>query len=111
MTIACEGEDVELFFDPVDPSRAREICDRCTARRECLAAEASYETGTPKAHRFGVYGGMTPQQRYTLERRGTELRCPCGELRDPIDLRAGELCCARCTVRGEMAPIPDNGDR
>ncbi len=60
--------------------------------------------------RAGVYGGFTPLQRLALEQRGDDVRCPCGELRDPLDLRAGRLVCAHCDRVGTTSPIPDDGD-
>lgn len=109
----CEGKGHHFFapFDevdgvlPFDPTEARALCDRCGERRECLDAEMRHEVGTIESQRFGIYGGLTPEQRYTLERRGDSWRCWCGELRDPIDLRAGVLACARCDRSGETLPL------
>lgn len=97
--------DDELGELPFDPTEARALCDQCGERRECLDAEMRHEAGTIEELRFGIYAGLTGPQRYALERRGDSWRCWCGELRDPIDLRAGVLACARCDRSGETLPL------
>lgn len=117
----CNGRPTWKFFEdswfqrkiPYNEglSGAREDCDVCPVRGACLAMEMEAEQGAAIDHRAGVFGGMTPQQRYSLERRGQEPRCTlCDALRDPVKLRNGDLSCAACGVQGEMLPIPDRGD-
>jgi len=109
----CTGKAHLFFADfddiagvlPFDPTEARALCDTCGERRECLDAAMVHEVGTIESQRFGIYAGLTPEQRYTLERRGDSWRCWCGDLRDPIDLRAGLLCCATCNRGGETSPL------
>jgi WhiB family redox-sensing transcriptional regulator len=58
---ACAPADVDpALFHPESwesPSRAREVCGRCPVRRECLAD--ALET----KERFGIRGGLTPEER------------------------------------------------
>ena len=79
---ACRGEDSSLFFAPSyferreekddRERRAREICNRCEVRVECL----EYALRTRESH--GVWGGRNEQERRALLRerdlRERELR-------------------------------------
>jgi WhiB family redox-sensing transcriptional regulator len=59
---ACRSIPVELFFPLVDHESddAKTICFQCAVREPCL--EAAIEAG----ERFGVWGGLTPQERRSL---------------------------------------------
>ncbi|MFP3913394.1 MAG: WhiB family transcriptional regulator [Actinomycetota bacterium] len=61
---ACRKEDLGLFF-AVDgrQEEAKEICRRCAVRWQCLAY--ALETN----QRYGVWGGMTPEERSSLNRK------------------------------------------
>jgi hypothetical protein len=119
---ACKDESSRTFFpdtwqDDKIPftlglGRARNICSGCPVRAACLAMEMEAEASASIDHRFGIFGGFTPQQRYSLEKRGQGVECTlCGALRDPNELRAGQLTCRSCGVQGEMLPLPDHGDQ
>lgn len=108
---ACRSARPAIFFNEKEPDAARHLCDGCSERFECLAIEMKYETGKQPDMRAGIYGGMTPKQRFSLEGRGTPLRCLCGELFDPVDLRAGKLMCPACGCADTIEPLPDTGDR
>lgn len=105
----CNGRPTWKFFEDswfkrkipynVGLAGAREDCDICPVRAACLAMEMEAEQGAAIDHRAGVFGGMTPQQRYSLERR--EVPWQGG---DPVKLREGIL------PVGSMEPIPDRGD-
>ena len=64
---ACQSCDPELFF-PVSSSgpaveqiaRAKEICERCPVRRQCLA----FALRTRQI--YGLWGGLTEQERYLV---------------------------------------------
>jgi WhiB family transcriptional regulator, redox-sensing transcriptional regulator len=45
---------------------AKRICRECPVRLACLNYALQHETGT---YRWGIYGGLTPTQRYRLSRR------------------------------------------
>lgn len=69
---ACRDQDPELFFpvSEVGPGseqvqRAKAVCARCPAQRECL--EYAIEIGL--AH--GVFGGATPHERRKRAREGS----------------------------------------
>jgi hypothetical protein len=68
------------------------------------------EANRPLEDRDGVFAGMTPGQRYSLERRGTT-RCLCGHVRDPIELVDGILACEACGTTATVPAIPLQGDR
>ena len=61
---SCASEDPELFFpEPgADTSEARAICRSCPVRRMCL--DYAIETH----QKFGIWGGMTENQRRRLRR-------------------------------------------
>jgi WhiB family redox-sensing transcriptional regulator len=68
---ACEGRDTELFFPEgegpdalMQVALAKWICARCPVRRPCL--EFAFSTG----QRYGIWGGMTAQERRDLRRTG-----------------------------------------
>lgn len=61
---ACRNEDLEIFF-AVDgrEEKAKEICQRCPVRWECL----TYAIETRQRH--GVWGGLTADERGLLVRK------------------------------------------
>lgn len=73
----CAQVDAELFFPP-DGMRgekleqwehdARQICRECPVRRECLDEAMRREKGKGRAYRHGMWGGLTPEERISLER-------------------------------------------
>lgn len=107
---ACDGRPTWRFFEDSwhqmkipyadGLAWAREDCDTCQVRGACLAMEMELEQGAAIDHRAGVFGGMTPQQRYSLERREVDWAGS-----DPTLLRQGIL-----ANGSSMAPIPDRGD-
>lgn len=69
---ACKGTDVELFFLPHNSrgddkrrrlAAAKAICSGCVVRAECL--EYAVRTEQP----FGVWGGLSEEERQRLSRR------------------------------------------
>lgn len=48
---------------------AVELCNRCPVQPQCLADAMAREHGSGLTSRFGIYGGLTERQRYTLYRR------------------------------------------
>lgn len=59
---ACRIVPVELFFPALDheADEAKAVCRECTVQEPCL--ESALEAG----ERFGVWGGLTPQERRSL---------------------------------------------
>jgi WhiB family transcriptional regulator, redox-sensing transcriptional regulator len=65
----CLGTDPEAFF-PADGERAtpaKRICSGCEVRDECLADALEVEAAHP-SHRYGVWGGLSPEERKALAR-------------------------------------------
>ncbi|MSS84520.1 WhiB family transcriptional regulator [Actinomycetaceae bacterium WB03_NA08] len=81
----CAQVDAELFFPP-DGMRgekleqwehdARQVCRECPVRRECLDEAMRHEHGKGRAYRHGMWGGLTPEQRISLELGVTLRRLP-----------------------------------
>jgi Transcription factor WhiB len=71
---ACLAEDLDVFFPPPGPTalaavaKARAICARCPVRAACLAY-AQDNTIT-----YGVWGGLTPEERRRQRRGQAEAR-------------------------------------
>jgi WhiB family redox-sensing transcriptional regulator len=65
---ACKTLPLEMFFPPAEQEAdaAKTICSACTVREPCL--EAALATG----ERFGIWGGMTTDERQIViaRRRG-----------------------------------------
>lgn len=61
----CATTDPELFFPDKGGSilQARKICDQCDVRLQCL------EFALLNEHFHGVYGGLSPKQRRSMNKR------------------------------------------
>ncbi len=73
---ACGPGDDAAFYptqgatDSGDPyADARAICAGCPVRAECLEFALTAEKGQVSSSRFGVYGGMSPRERFREYRR------------------------------------------
>lgn len=95
---ACVGMDTSIFVPRTDvPERlallwpaAREVCNSCPVKAECLAAALREEGPRSRASRFGMRGGATPDERARLasgraivvnghiQARGTKPPAACG---------------------------------
>ncbi|MFD7996887.1 WhiB family transcriptional regulator [Streptomyces mexicanus] len=64
---ACQGYDLDLFFSDAEQKvqEAKQICGRCPVRAECLDESMRAED----ASRYGIYGGLTPDERAKLAGR------------------------------------------
>ena len=71
---ACREIAVELFFPPAEQESevAKSVCSDCTVRQPCL------EFALAEGERFGIWGGLTSQERRSLaaKRRKTRLTTP-----------------------------------
>ncbi len=67
---ACRGADTATWFpEPEEPTEAaKAVCRRCPVQRECLA----YAVVTRQ--RYGVWGGLSEQERRRLPLQQTPLR-------------------------------------
>lgn len=93
-TVACRGEDTDLFYraDGELPwardareEKAKELCSRCRAGTGCL--EAAMEEERRGGARFGIRGGLTPEERRRLQ-TGRTLRA--GREREQEEKETGE---------------------
>lgn len=70
---ACREIGPETFmgghYSPAEAAPAKDICRGCPVRRQCLAAAMAEEAGTSRASRDCIRGGLTPAERYRLDRR------------------------------------------
>lgn len=66
MKPACKGIGDAIFFAD-DPTEAQAICATCPMIEKCRDKTMSIEKGTPREYRFGVFGGLTPDQRADLD--------------------------------------------
>jgi WhiB family redox-sensing transcriptional regulator len=59
---ACRTIPVELFFPPLEHEAddAKAVCSSCSVAEPCL------ESALIAGERFGVWGGLTPQERRSL---------------------------------------------
>jgi WhiB family redox-sensing transcriptional regulator len=79
---ACRDAETELFFSSGKrrTDEALSYCQGCTVRAECLDDALRAEEGMGASYRFGIYAGMTPQERYG-ERRRRQWHSPAAERR------------------------------
>lgn len=70
----CRGSDPEIFFPPKGGSNreAKKVCAKCPVRIQCL----NYVMGLERDgwFRFGVWGGMSVNERRRLERMVSDER-------------------------------------
>lgn len=93
--------------EPVDTAalqRARGVCSICPVRTECFAQVMEDEAGSAADKRFGITAGMTPEQRWSAEKRGTVTDVK-GRTLDPLRVIDGRL------PDRKVSPIPDEGDQ
>jgi WhiB family transcriptional regulator, redox-sensing transcriptional regulator len=71
---ACRGVDTEAFYGTTHASvaRAKGICGRCFVQTDCLLVADALEGGLGPKMVYGIWGGLTPEER--LERRRTRTR-------------------------------------
>ena len=67
---ACRGRDTDLWFRSGIPAEALGVCNSCPVKAECLGMAMRAEAGA--VARYGVFGGLPPQQRAVLARAGGE---------------------------------------
>lgn len=70
---ACRDVDLAVFYPQPGYGayrRAAALCAACPVRRNCLAEALRTES---VGHRFGMWGGLMPEQRAALALRGRPL--------------------------------------
>jgi WhiB family redox-sensing transcriptional regulator len=58
----CRTTPVEMFFPPAEQEAddAKSVCETCSVKDPCL------EFAITAGERFGIWGGLTPQERRSL---------------------------------------------
>lgn len=71
--LPCHGL-VDVFFSRA-VTTAKRLCESCPVAAECLSFALEHEGTVEPAHRYGVFGGKTPTERWriatTLDMRTT----------------------------------------
>lgn len=90
--LACTREDPEIFFsdDPAVTHEAKQVCEGCPARQECLDWIVGVESRLG-AHP-GVYGGLTDDERAPLRRRLCQ-EAPCD-----VEVKGASRYCPECAA-------------
>jgi hypothetical protein len=67
---SCAGENPDIFFPPkTSPgTEAREICQRCPVRQDCLDYAMRADI------RYGIWGGLDENERHSLRRKQARSR-------------------------------------
>ncbi len=67
---ACRALAVETFFPPAEQESevAKAVCSTCTVRQPCL------EFAIAEGERFGIWGGLTSQERRTVAMKQRKAR-------------------------------------
>ncbi|MCF3102953.1 WhiB family transcriptional regulator [Streptomyces roseoverticillatus] len=101
----CAAVEPELFFpvrgDHATANLAREICARCPVIEACLADALKMEGGRSHSNRFGIRGGLSPNQRYQLARRMRRANQALGTAPRPAEVAAGPR-----STEDAAAPLP-----
>ena len=73
---ACRGLDTEKFFGTTTASvaRAKGVCDRCYVQRDCLSVADAMERNLGPKMVYGIWGGLTPDERIERRRASSRLR-------------------------------------
>jgi hypothetical protein len=66
-TLPCTGKS-EVFFSltPRNIAEATALCETCPEKAICLSNALNAEDGEPLSYRFGIYGALTPEERFAL---------------------------------------------
>lgn len=72
---ACAGKPLWLMFPSFkeDVPEAVAVCKKCRVRGECLDAALEEEGSAGAPYRFGIRGGLTPEEREKVYRRRLRL--------------------------------------
>ena len=81
---ACAGRTDEMFPEPREQTRARQVCFGCPVRAACLAEALDNRI------EWGVWGGKTERERRLILRRRPEVGSWRALLCDGVEIRAEE---------------------
>lgn len=90
--------DPELWFNPDLTSDAKDICDTCPAKARCLEIALAREGNLVGSSRWGVWGGLTPDERAALDENAAEKLCEhCGKgIVVILNVKPRRYCSAHC---------------
>lgn len=78
---ACRNEDPDLHFPDgktglhlLQVKEAKAVCAGCWVADQCLEDAMRIEGGTKAAGRYGIHGGLDPDERYRLHQRHLKQR-------------------------------------
>lgn len=72
---ACRGNDINLFFTDSTKKQAwaKEQCAHCPVTQQCL--QTALKAESTEEPRYGIFGGLTGEERRRLGPRRTNVRC------------------------------------
>lgn len=65
----CRDDDPDLYFDEGSVGAALAACRTCPVRQQCLELAMTVEGGLSQYSRFGIYGGLNPEERAALAKK------------------------------------------
>lgn len=78
----CDAYSADLWFPPRFHGPAFDlavsVCRRCPVQTDCLTTALKAESGEGLWIRSGIFGGLTPAQRFDLDPTVTRTRQPAG---------------------------------
>lgn len=112
---ACVDSDPEQWFPDgivVSPTVLR-ICAACPVIDDCRTWALQVEAGAGRSIRFGIYGGLTPKQRWAIDRDSRQPAVPGTGCGDRVGTAAGyerhrrhdEAPCEPCLVANKQRSI------
>jgi hypothetical protein len=66
---ACRSEDPDIFFSSKSVGLARQTCQGCPVRMECLESALVREAAVAKESRTGIVAGLTGAQRWAIDKQ------------------------------------------
>lgn len=77
---ACRDIAVELFFPPAEQESdiAKAVCSNCTVREPCL------DFALAEGERFGIWGGLTSQERRSVAAKRRKAGLTVQALAEPL---------------------------
>lgn len=69
ISVPCEQHDPELWFSeaPRAMAAAKALCAGCGHTETCANLAMTAERGERKSNRFGIFGGLTPAERWAID--------------------------------------------
>jgi hypothetical protein len=92
--------DWPVFSNPDRYQEAKRICAECPVVKQCFLLAVAEEKGEPVGMRENVRGGLTPLERWNVEKQRCGTKCRnCGRERGArASKRDASLLCHKCTA-------------